>query len=475
MDTPDGLKMAPRQGTARWMSPETMLTGKVSRRSDVYSFGMTMYEVRTTDFGTHKSAHRALLKVYSGVPPFANTPDSMLLSVICDRGMRPPRPTAEEAPTLEDAMWALIAQLWVRNDRQRPKAQDVATRLESLCMPTSSPSRSPQKPFDGHVGNTPPSMQPREHVTRAKTTHVASTKPPREVKSAPVPIPAAPIRRSRSMLNIAKTFLTGQTKTWTTHVPPARHPSMDASSRVAPAQTAPRHLVTKSAPAQIIYTQAAPSKPTLAPSIRGHAEYPPMTVPTVPIGPVPTGYAPAAYISAPHFHAHQTLPATVSRSPSKRTRVKRTGSPSHLSSAHALGSTVMHADDVIHRLVDERQAVADATQFDSDGTSYGEEPEPRVRTVRFGYWNRRGDHLVSVDEAEARTTNTRPGVYVVYAPGHLAFPRELAAYPDPGVGYQNHNGQVVSDSSSYMELPQRQIVDGWPPVRPYESVGACMT
>ena len=36
-------------------------------------------------------------QVFSGLPPFASTPEVMLLSVICDRGMRPPRPDESEA------------------------------------------------------------------------------------------------------------------------------------------------------------------------------------------------------------------------------------------------------------------------------------------------------------------------------------------------------------------------------------------
>lgn len=34
------------EGTAHWMSPETMSKGVYNRMSDVYSFSMTIYEVR---------------------------------------------------------------------------------------------------------------------------------------------------------------------------------------------------------------------------------------------------------------------------------------------------------------------------------------------------------------------------------------------------------------------------------------------
>jgi serine/threonine protein kinase len=34
------------QGTAQWMAPEAMERGIVNKMTDIYSFGMTVYEVR---------------------------------------------------------------------------------------------------------------------------------------------------------------------------------------------------------------------------------------------------------------------------------------------------------------------------------------------------------------------------------------------------------------------------------------------
>lgn len=35
-------------GTLRWMAPEQLTTGLITKQSDMYSFGMTIYEVRVT-------------------------------------------------------------------------------------------------------------------------------------------------------------------------------------------------------------------------------------------------------------------------------------------------------------------------------------------------------------------------------------------------------------------------------------------
>ena len=41
-----GLQAAKDFGTARWMSPEVMAGARLTRLSDIYSFAMTMFEVR---------------------------------------------------------------------------------------------------------------------------------------------------------------------------------------------------------------------------------------------------------------------------------------------------------------------------------------------------------------------------------------------------------------------------------------------
>ncbi|EKM59924.1 uncharacterized protein PHACADRAFT_57584, partial [Phanerochaete carnosa HHB-10118-sp] len=97
---------SPQHGTARWMSPEHMTEGVTNKRTDVYSFGMTMYEV------------------FTGNPPFAATPETMLLAVICNRGVRPSRPEglAIERNGLNDEIWEAMTRTWAHQPERRPLA-----------------------------------------------------------------------------------------------------------------------------------------------------------------------------------------------------------------------------------------------------------------------------------------------------------------------------------------------------------------
>ncbi|KAH9174702.1 hypothetical protein EDB89DRAFT_463766 [Lactarius sanguifluus] len=77
------------------------------------------------------------------------------------------------------------------------------------------------------------------------------------------------------------------------------------------------------------------------------------------------------------------------------------------------------------------------------------------RTVRYGFWNRRGDHL----------TNDQ---YVVYAPPKHANPRDLGDYPLPTEGYRDHYGNFIKYDATRRELPESLPREGRPPSLPYD-------
>ncbi|GJE97456.1 kinase-like protein [Phanerochaete sordida] len=139
-----GAGIAPSHGTARWMSPEHITLGVANKKTDVYSFGMTMYEV------------------FADSPPFAATPEDMLFNVICVLGTRPPRP--EEQTGLNDDIWDIMSRTWAHQPERRPPASDILsllTRHTALVAanvrdrtrvpvtdysPTLLPERSPPRP-----------------------------------------------------------------------------------------------------------------------------------------------------------------------------------------------------------------------------------------------------------------------------------------------------------------------------------------
>ena len=76
-------------------------------------------------------------------------------------------------------------------------------------------------------------------------------------------------------------------------------------------------------------------------------------------------------------------------------------------------------------------------------------------TRRFGFWNRRGDHL----------THDK---YVVYAPPDRVNPRDLENYPPPTEGYMDHYGTFIRYDARRMELPESLPHQGCPPKFRYE-------
>ncbi len=83
------------------------------------------------------------------------------------------------------------------------------------------------------------------------------------------------------------------------------------------------------------------------------------------------------------------------------------------------------------------------------------------RTLRYGFWNRRGDHL-TMDK------------YVVYAPPDRANPRDLENYPLPTEGYKDHYGTFIKYDAARRELPESLPREGQPPKFPYERVSSVL-
>jgi serine/threonine protein kinase len=118
------------------MSPEQMSVGKISKASDVYSFGITIYEVCRQSSSAVSLGPFTHLQIFTGDPPFAYMPTDLLRINVVDRKSRPIRPT-DKAVTergLDNAMWALAEACWSHEPLARPTADSVASRLHSIWL-----------------------------------------------------------------------------------------------------------------------------------------------------------------------------------------------------------------------------------------------------------------------------------------------------------------------------------------------------
>lgn len=98
-------------------------------------------------------------QVFTGVPPFANTVDSLLLGLVVDRGIRPPRPSEQSIVLsgLHDDMWKLVQECWAQKPEDRPVVATVVLRLSAM---------SPGKPVDSNSNAADISFFANNHTPR---------------------------------------------------------------------------------------------------------------------------------------------------------------------------------------------------------------------------------------------------------------------------------------------------------------------
>ncbi|KAJ7733804.1 kinase-like domain-containing protein [Mycena metata] len=103
-------------GSRNWMAPELLSGSLVSPRSDMYAFGMTVYELYTDEI------------------PLAAIPPGDFIQLVYRDGVRPERPDAEEFPKLHDSVWELAERCWGKDPKARPTARQAHDKIANLLM-----------------------------------------------------------------------------------------------------------------------------------------------------------------------------------------------------------------------------------------------------------------------------------------------------------------------------------------------------
>ena len=99
------------QGTPAWMAPELFEQNSYSKASDVYAYGIVLWEI------------------VSRQKPFSDKKPIQIMRLVCDRKERPLIPTA--APS---SLVTLMGLCWKQNRANRLLAEDVITQLEALPL-----------------------------------------------------------------------------------------------------------------------------------------------------------------------------------------------------------------------------------------------------------------------------------------------------------------------------------------------------
>ena len=101
--TPGGIE------PVRWMAPETFNPRVGTTRSDIWSFGMVMYEILTRKDPYYEYAmFTVIAKVAGGGTP--NRPETIT----------------------NDKIWNLMKDCWMLKPTERPSIQDIIKRLDDL-------------------------------------------------------------------------------------------------------------------------------------------------------------------------------------------------------------------------------------------------------------------------------------------------------------------------------------------------------
>ncbi|KAJ7081005.1 kinase-like domain-containing protein [Mycena epipterygia] len=142
-------------GSRNWMAPELFAGSPTRLTSDIYAFGMTLYELYTDEI------------------PLSSIAFNDFVEVVLRMDVRPERPDAEDVPRLTDSLWDLAQRCWMRDPKARPSARQihdtVAHLIKDLHRRTAqarSPSMSDSASISsGHTMESSSAGSPRpKHV-----------------------------------------------------------------------------------------------------------------------------------------------------------------------------------------------------------------------------------------------------------------------------------------------------------------------
>ncbi|KAJ6490562.1 hypothetical protein DFH09DRAFT_373151 [Mycena vulgaris] len=96
------------------MAPELLTGSPVRPPSDVYVFGMTIYELHTAE------------------NPMSHVAYGNFVEVVFRLGVRPRRPEPEDFPKLTDPVWSLAESCWAMDAKSRPTSQRIHNTITNI-------------------------------------------------------------------------------------------------------------------------------------------------------------------------------------------------------------------------------------------------------------------------------------------------------------------------------------------------------
>ncbi|KAJ7259138.1 kinase-like domain-containing protein [Mycena haematopus] len=113
-------------GSRNWMAPEVLTGSRYRVTSDVYAFGMTLYEL------------------YTDETPFVSVPYADLVDLVVNRGVRPEPPEFGEGREISIELWELAEECWVSAPEKRPTATQLHDIIAQMIIALPEPSVPPK-------------------------------------------------------------------------------------------------------------------------------------------------------------------------------------------------------------------------------------------------------------------------------------------------------------------------------------------
>ena len=125
-------------GSRFWMSPERLAGKSLRQPSDIYAFGMTIFEVSLCLLLRCEPSHPSgLIQIYVGETPLAEIPYVNFYMLVVKQGMRPERPEPNTKSAVPDDIWELAERCWVADPAKRPSSNSIRETVHHLLQPAS--------------------------------------------------------------------------------------------------------------------------------------------------------------------------------------------------------------------------------------------------------------------------------------------------------------------------------------------------
>jgi len=154
-------------GSRNWMSPERLTGGSVRKPSDIYAFGMIIYEVKLFCSLSNRACYLIFYydKIYTNETPLGHIESSDFLELVVEKNVRPERPDEDEAPKLFDEIWELAQGCWAKEPLQRPTAESVCETISHLMGMRNAVSVNKPSTVDEDLGSVPTSYRPQRSLS----------------------------------------------------------------------------------------------------------------------------------------------------------------------------------------------------------------------------------------------------------------------------------------------------------------------